>query len=64
MAAGRAVEKEWKSSACVYVHPDEVISKECNIPDKLSCTSTTKIGLSEHWFQLYTAVSADWVPAP
>lgn len=36
----------------------EVISKECNIPDKLSCTATTKIELSEHLFQLCTAVSA------
>lgn len=45
------------------MHPDEVISKECNIPDKLSCTATTKIGLSEHLFQLCTAVSADRVPA-
>lgn len=63
MAAGRAVEEEGKSSACVYVNPDEPRSKECSIPDKLSCTATTKIGLSEHLFQLCTAVSADRVPA-
>lgn len=64
MAADRAVEKEQKSSACVCVHPDEAISKECIIPDKLSCTATTKIGLSEHLFQLCTDGSADRVAAP